>query len=638
VLLGLCAVIAGSAAASAVTVLGARGRFDRGRVLLEQARDQLLNGDLPGAETSFGRAREEFQLASDATAGPLVGMWAVVPFVGRTYDAVRDLARIGELTAGAGEDVTAAIDDLPGGLSDLAPVSGTIRLDAVRSIQAVAASAADRIRRAQDLADGLSRTFVLPQVPEARDLIVGPVDEAAHLAASAGAVLRALPAFAGADGPRRYFVAVQNPAELRGTGGFIGLYSVLTIDGGAMSFATFRDITTLRDIPVAEISPPSQDFAHLYDEFGGAGFWRNINMSPSAPEVGTAIEQLYERVQGIRLDGTIFVDPSALAEMLRATGPVEDPAFGIRLSADNAVSFMTNEAYSRFPRMVRKRILGELALRVLGLFLQGQYKDPPTAIRALVTAAGGGHLVLHATDPEVERAFKTAGIDGSLPTSGDSLGVFLDNAAGNKVDYYLDERLAYSVTLGERGSASADVSIVLSNGAPVDRPPDEVLGPYEPNGLEPGDTLWWVETFCARSCVLDHATQDGGPGSVQPLRLNGTPLFRSFARADAGETATLGYRFDIAHAWRGDDAGGTYQLTIQAQPTIKPVRARIEIRVPEGMGIVDTNEPMRVREGLAIWSGAVEGRVTLSVQFERPFLARVWARLWSLLKTPAIRL
>jgi len=631
-------VLAGSAAASAVTVLGARERFDSGRVLLEEARDRLLSGDLSGAQVSFGRAREEFALASDATAGPLVGMWAVVPFAGRTYDAVRDLARIGELTAGAGEDVTEAIGNLPGDLSDLAPVSGRIRLDAVRSIEGVVASAAGRVRRAQDLANGLSRTFMLPQVAEARDLILGPVDEAARVAVSAEAVLGALPAFAGADGPRHYFVAVQNPAELRGTGGFIGLYSVLTIDGGVMSFAPFRDITRLRDIPSDEIAPPSQDFARLYEEFGGAGYWRNINMSPSTPEVGTAIERLYERVKGVRLDGTIFVDPGALAEMLRATGPIEDPALGIRLSAENAVSFMTNEAYARFSRAMRKRMLGESASRVLALFLQGQYTDPTAAIRALVTAASGGHLVLHAADPEVERAFKEAGIDGSLSPSEDYLGVFLNNAAGNKVDYYLDERLTYSVALREDGSASADVSVVLANGAPADRPPDEVLGPYEPNGLEAGDTLWWVETFCARTCTLDSATQDGGPGSVQPLRLNGIPMFRSFARADAGETTTLGYRFELAHAWQGDEAGGIYRLTIQAQPTIKPARARIEIKVPEGMGVMKTNEPMRVREGLAVWSGTIRGRVTLSVEFQRPFLARVWARLWALLRKPLVRL
>jgi hypothetical protein len=634
VLVGLCALLAVSAAVSAATVLGARKRFDSGRLFLEQARDRLLDLDFSGARVSFARAREEFTLASDATTGPLIGMWAVVPFVGRTYDAVRDIARIGQLTAGAGEDVTAAIVNLPGGASDLAPASGRIRLDAVASVNGVIVSAADRIRRAQDLANGLARTFVLPQISEARGLLLGPVEEAARLAGSAEAVIGALPTFAGADGPRRYFVAVQNPAELRGTGGFIGTYSVLTADAGALSFAPFRDITKLRDVPSDEIPSPSMDFARLYGEFGGAGYWRNINMSPAVPEVGEAIERLYELVTGVRLDGAIFVDPCALAELLRVTGPIQDPGLGLQVSAENAVQFMTNEAYRRFPRPVRKRILGGFAGRVLSRFLQGHYTDPAAAIRALVIAASTGHLALHAAEPKVERAFKAAGIDGSLSASWDYLGVFLNNAAGNKADYYLDEHLSYSIVLGDEGSASADFAVRLTNRAPAGLPPDEVLGPYESNGLEAGDTMWWVETLCARSCTLDSARQDGGPGSVQSLSLNGVPMFRSFARANAGDTTTLGYRFDLPHAWQGDEGGGIYRLTVQTQSTIRPVRARIQIKVPEGMGIVDTNGSVRVREGIAVWSGTVRGRLTLSVEFQRPFLERVWARLSAMQKTP----
>jgi hypothetical protein len=115
-------------------------------------------------------------------------------------------------------------------------------------------------------------------------------------------------------------------------------------------------------------------------------------------------------------------------------------------------------------------------------------------------------------------------------------------------------------------------------------------------------------------------------------------MFRSFVRANAGETSTLGYRFHVPNAWRGDEAGGTYELTLQAQPTVRPVSADIAIRVPEGMGVVATSAPMRVRGGLAQWRGTVEGKVTLWVKFERPILGRIWARIWSLLTEPVIHL
>ena len=59
---------------------------------------------------------------------------------------------------------------------------------------------------------------------------------------AASLVLQGLPRFLGAEGPRRYFFGAQNPAELRGTGGLIGAYSILTIDDGRFHFSPFGPI------------------------------------------------------------------------------------------------------------------------------------------------------------------------------------------------------------------------------------------------------------------------------------------------------------------------------------------------------------------------------------------------------------
>jgi hypothetical protein len=630
-LLGLTAIVLGLAGISAVPALRGRDALESGRSFLTRAQDRLLEGDVAAAGELFGRAGESFASAARSASNPLVGIWVAVPLAGRSYDALRDLARIGELVSAAGRDVTAAVERLPGGLAALAPSAGSIiRIDAATALDPAVAAAAAKLRLAASLARGLPETFVPSQVSSVAAAVRAQIEPAAHAATAAEAILRALPSFAGAEGPRRYFVAVQNPAELRGTGGFIGSYSILTIDRAAVSLGPFRDIANLGDVPVDEISAPPGGFGHLYDAFGGAGFWRNINMAPDAPAVGSAIEALYRRVEGVHLDGMIFVDPAALADMVGATGPILDPRTGIALSAEQVVPFMTNEAYSRFAYDARKRALGSVATAIFERFLQGT--DPVAAIRALAGAAARGDLVLHSADPQVQAAFDAAGVAGSLGTpSGDYLGVFLDNAAGNKVDYYLDERLAYSVTLGEGGGAAAEATVRLANGAPAGQPPSEVLGPYGANGLEAGDTLWWVETFCARTCALGDATLNGGPGSVEPLHELGMPMFRSFVRADAGRSATLGYRFDLLNAWHGDDTGGTYRLTLQAQPTVRPVRGQVTIRVPPGMNVVETSAPMRVDDGVAVWSGTVEGKVTIWIRFERPFLERVWTRLWDVL-------
>src|SRR4029453_11351255 len=126
--------------ASVVPALRARDRLEAGEEVLGRGRDRLREGDVAEAEALFSSAKEDFIRASGAATVPLVGLWASVPFVGRSYDALRDLARIGELASGAGEDLTVAVGNLPGGLSALAPSAGSIRLQAVGTLEPALAS------------------------------------------------------------------------------------------------------------------------------------------------------------------------------------------------------------------------------------------------------------------------------------------------------------------------------------------------------------------------------------------------------------------------------------------------------------------------------------------------------------------
>src|SRR5207244_2214055 len=57
---------------------------------------------------------------------------------------------------------------------------------------------------------------------------------------TAWSVVHGLPDFLGANGPRTYFFGAADPAELRGSLGLIGAYSILTVDDGAFRFSPFR--------------------------------------------------------------------------------------------------------------------------------------------------------------------------------------------------------------------------------------------------------------------------------------------------------------------------------------------------------------------------------------------------------------
>jgi len=66
--------------------------------------------------------------------------------------------------------------------------------------------------------------------------------------------------------------------------------------------------------------------------------------------------------------------------------------------------------------------------------------------------------------------------------------------------------------------------------------------------------------------------------------------------------------FPLADSLAGRRRGRYLRLTLQAQPTVRPVRAEIAIRAPDGMGVVATNAPLRVRGGLALGAAPLRGR------------------------------
>ena len=90
-----------------------------------------------------------------------------------------------------------------------------------------AASVADARRALAAVPDGM-----LPQLESIRDAMSTRVERYAPLLDTYVDVSERLPAILGWDGPRRYLVLTQDPAELRPSGGLIGSYAIIAFDRG----------------------------------------------------------------------------------------------------------------------------------------------------------------------------------------------------------------------------------------------------------------------------------------------------------------------------------------------------------------------------------------------------------------------
>jgi len=618
---------------------------------MERGRDRLLAGDATGATESFEQGGDSFSAAAAGSRSWILGGVAWIPVAGRTVDVLTAIAEAGETTAEGATLLSGAVADLPGGLAGLAPTHGALPLDRIPPL-AEAAGAADRL-----MSDAVSR---IEQAPDS--LLIGPVAPARRTAEeelrdlsrdihAASSLLRGLPGFFGADGPRRYFFGAQNPAELRGTGGLIGAYSIMTIDSGRFRFEPF---VTYGSIPVSDETPsPEGDYARNYDAFrSGDRFWSAINVMPDFPSVARVILDAYEAGTGERLDGVIVTDPFALAALLRATGPIELSRYGIALDADNVVPFTTNEAYSLFtdPK-ARKRILGDAAAAAFAGFTSQDSADLED-LRALIETAADRHIQAYSVDPVMQDGLMATPVGGALVPAGaqgDVMSVVVNSAAGSKVDFYQSRDIEGSVVFRDDGSAGATVDLMLRNDAPSTGQPPYVIGPFHPSvesgpgtrtlrTLEAGDSVALVNVYCGTDCVPGGVELDGAPIPV-PTKVDlGLRYVQHYYAIPSGQQRGLRVSWEDPDAWEGNSSGGVYRMTFTNQVTIRPAHVRIRIDPPAGMDVVSVSSPMRVVEGSAVYEGVPGSRLDLEVTFAPPTPVRLWRNVTRFLTTPVFEI
>ena len=427
-------------------------------------------------------------------------------------------------------------------------------------------------------------------------------------------------------GNAAYFFVAESPAELRGTGGYWGAYSIVTAQDGRFNFSPFRPIQRLPDLDADLLPEPNPDYRTNYDQFGGAGFWRNMNMTPDFPSASRAVLNAYEEVTGERLDGVISADPFALRELLKVTGPQPVPGLDRTIDAEDVVDFTTNEAYVRFDGApeLRKAILGDVAKGVFERFLG--MNDDTDRLRAVARSVAGGHLKIYTErDPALEQGLVLAHADGGLraPEGSDVSAVIVNNGSGSKVDFYASRHVSYDVQLIDHGGAIATTEVQIRNDSPTSGLPDYVIDPVAEFARR-GDNVLLVRIVCPALCDLLTATRNGADPALAQGEELGLSWYQDFFTTPSGSTGTLRIQTQLGDVWQGNSSAGSYRLTFLNQTTVKPTTVSITVRAPDGQRIVSASNVMEISDGTATWEGTPGARTEFEVRFAAPVPMRWW--------------
>ena len=212
----------------ALVVTDAKALMENGREAASRGLASARDGDTTTASASFREAAAAFKQARDKLDSPMLSGGLAIPLLAPNVRAARTLAEIGTDLADAGESVTAAVDP-----AALEVVDGRLPLEEISSITPKLREGAAALERASRRLDEVQADpYLVAPVREAVDKVHTQLTRADREAQHAAFAAQLAPAIFGGEGPRTYLLVVQNNAESRATGGFIGSYGLVTaLDG-----------------------------------------------------------------------------------------------------------------------------------------------------------------------------------------------------------------------------------------------------------------------------------------------------------------------------------------------------------------------------------------------------------------------
>lgn len=434
----------------------------------ELVQQRIRAGDFAAANRALADLRDHTRQARDSTDGVLWDLGRHIPYLGRNVAAVQTVSDV--LDSATRENAPIALE-LSKAVDEgrFRPRDQTIDLAEVERLTPSVRRAADSIDRAsRRLAKTRADELLFPFNDLVGDLQT-QVDRARSAATASANAFGLLPDMLGETQPRTYLLMIQNPAELRSTGGLPGSLALLHAVDGKVTMGWQGSASDINGFTEPVVKLPA-DMERQYGPSPAIDV-RDANFTPDFPEAAQIIKAMVERRRDVKLDGVVSIDPVAVAEMMRGTGPVA-VTDSVTLSAGNVVPAMLNQTYQVLDNQeAQNDFFATVARKVFDSVMSGQ-GDQQLAIRGLATGAGQHRVQLWSAHEDEQAVLDGTAVAGSLVSKRDprpQVGMYLNDSTAGKMDYYLQYRsTAAAVDCRQGGAQDLRATLALTSTMPAD--------------------------------------------------------------------------------------------------------------------------------------------------------------------------
>ena len=515
--------------------------------------------------------------ARDATGGPHWTLVSRLPGVGPSVEAVATMATVvdglarGPLPRLA--EVVEVVDP-----ATIAPKDGRVDLVPLQEVAPDVQRADQSVGYALQSVEAIGGSPMLPQVSDAVVDLREQLSDLRMSTATASRAAQLIPPMLGADEPRDYLVLVQNNAEPRALGGIVGTVLVLHADQGKVELTG--------QMPGAHVGPFREPVVELTKEeqrvLGGEdlGRWmQNATATPDFPRSAEIAREMWRRETGQTVDGVVTADPTVLAGLLKANGPI-DVGPGGELQGDDLVAYLINGIYRTQTPAEADEIFADVAEEAFESLSAGAPNStgaPSSAgmIDALAVAARQGRLLVWSSRPAEADLLNGTVLDGALRgvnVNGDHpvVGVFTQGIQMAKIAYYVDTAVDV-VERETRPDGSRELAVAVSYTSRVDAGqvpdlPSYIVGPEE---ARPGEIRLRALVYAPAGGTIASATENSEDIGLSPQKHDGLTLAFRDITLRPGATSSVTYVIITGKHQGGD-------IILRTTPGPRAVKLSIE--------------------------------------------------------------
>lgn len=397
------------------------------------AQSALADGDPQVLEAAVGDLTGSAADFASATSGPHWWVAAHMPWV---RDQVRPLMAAGRAVDAVASEALEPLVSV-GGLSVLEePPIEAGRLDPsfLEPYREPLARASHALEAQQDALADVDLDRTVDAVASRFTQLESELGELADMIDGASVTAELLPAMLGGEGSRTYAVILQNNAEPRASGGIPGAVLMVTVDDGAPTLgAYFSAADLLNGHPIEGVT--EEELAQFGWEM--AVYPHDATFTPQFPRTAQLMSTFVERETGEAPDGVISFDPVALGYMLGSAEPREIE--GIEIDGANLASVMLNQAYFEFEDA---RAQDAFFAQAAGVLFQDILSGGSSSMQGLRRALEEGRFAVWSADPGEQELLAPTSAGGDMLRDDVWAGVFLNDASGTKMGYYVDVSVA----------------------------------------------------------------------------------------------------------------------------------------------------------------------------------------------------